>query len=128
MHQVEGTRIVVNVGLNAGHLRIVWICAESMVEPSWQPAQEEENNAFDDWPEQDKDHRSNHGVSGDFEPSLIEICTNSINEAEMEELLGQIGIDEEQEEDRIEELQVECQLCCFVQLLSFSGVSNPVDQ
>lgn len=51
-----------------------------------------------------------------------------MNETNIEELFGKISIDEEQEEDRIEELQIEGQFSCLVQLLGLGRISNPLNQ
>ena len=99
-----------------------------MVEESGQPAKSKEDKELDDGPEHDEDHGADHRVTRDFEPGSVEVATGPMDNARIKELLAQVGIHEKQKEHRIEELQVESQLGCLVQLLCLSWVADPLDQ
>ena len=99
-----------------------------MVEESGQPAQSKEYKELDDGPEQDEDQGANHRVARDLEPGSVEVATSPTENARVKELLAQVGIHEKQKEDRVEELQVESQLGCLVQLLSLSWVAYPLNE
>ena len=106
MHEVDGSLVDREVTLDRGALgRTVEFA--SAVETSEKNAKGPIANHFDQRVVDVEDHGSDDNITDGAEPTGVEVWERAGSEAKGEGLFGQVGVDHEEEEGRVEELHEE---------------------